>query len=87
MADTIPKWIMERYAALYKKYKEGDFTFQEAMKTVKEDDKVYMSMVLSELRKSGWLEIKINPDDARKRIYKLFSPESVVQKIELKERE
>ena len=41
-------------------------------------------MVLSELRKAGWLRIKINPDDARKRIYTLNLPESVIKTIEIK---
>ncbi len=81
MAETIPNWLMQRYAILFRKYKNKEFTFQEAMKTIKENDKIYMSMVLSELRKAGWLEIKINPDDARKRIYKLILPELVIEKI------
>ena len=83
MAETIPNWLLQRYAVLYRKYKDKEFTFKEAMKTIKEDDKVYASMVLSELRKSGWIEIKINPDDARKRIYKLVMPEVAIENIKL----
>lgn len=81
MADAIPRWLMERYAMLLRKHKDNEFTFQEAMETIKEDDKIYMSMVLSELRKAGWLTIKINPDDARKRIYKLILPQEAIEKI------
>ena len=81
MAEPVPRWLMDRYSLLYQKYKDKSFTFQDAMKTIKENDKVYMSMVLSELRKSGWLEIKIDPEDARKRIYNLNTPEEVVQNI------
>lgn len=83
MAETIPNWVLQRYAVLFRKYKDKEFTFKEAMKTIKEDDKVYASMVLSELRKAGWLEIKIDPQDARKRIYNLVMPEVAIENIKL----
>ncbi|KKW19086.1 MAG: hypothetical protein UY63_C0022G0005 [Parcubacteria group bacterium GW2011_GWA2_51_10] len=83
MADTIPNWVLQRYAILFRKYKDKEFTFKEAMTAIKEDDKVYASMVLSELRKAGWLEIKINPDDARRRIYTLIMPEEVMENIKV----
>ena len=82
MAETIPNWLLQRYAMLFRKYEDGEFSFQEAMKTLKEDDKVYASMVLSELRKAGWLVLKIHPDDARKRIYNLVMPDVAIKKIE-----
>lgn len=83
MAQPIPRWLMERYAMLFRKYKDKEFTFQEAKETIDEEDKVYMSMVLSELRKAGWLKIKINQEDARKRIYNLILPEKVIETIKV----
>lgn len=83
MAETIPNWLLQRYAILFRKYRDKEFTFKEAMKSIKEQDKVYASMVLSELRKAGWIEIKINPDDARKRIYKLIMPEVAIENIKV----
>ena len=83
MAKTIPNWLLQRYAVLFRKYRNKEFTFKEAMKVIKEEDKVYASMVLSELRKAGWLEIKINPEDARKRIYNLIMPETAIENIKL----
>lgn len=83
MAQPIPRWLMEKYATLFRKFKGKEFTFQQAMETINEKDKIYVSLVLSELRKAGWLEIKINPQDARRRIYTLFEPEEVVKKIEV----
>jgi len=41
-----------------------------------------LSIVLSELRQAGWLEMKLNPEDARKRLYKLKSPEQAVKEME-----
>lgn len=32
--------------------------------------------------KAGWLEMKLSPEDARKRIYKLKSPEQTVKEME-----
>lgn len=81
MAEPIPRWLMEKYAVLYRNYKDKSFTFKDAMKTLKEKDKVYISLALSEMRKSGWLTIKINPDDARKRLYNLILPEEVINQI------
>ena len=83
MAETIANWLLQRYAMLFRKYRDNEFTFKEAKKTIKEEDKVYASMVLSELRKAGWIEIKINPDDARKRIYKLVMPETAIENIKV----
>jgi len=83
MTETIANWLLQRYAVLFRKYKDKEFTFKEAMKVIKEEDKVYASMVLSELRKAGWLEIKINPTDARKRIYNLIMPEKAIENIKL----
>jgi len=40
-----------------------------------------LSIVLSELRRFGWLTLALDPQDARKRIYTLKSPEEMVRKI------
>ena len=69
MAQTIPNWLMKGYTLLYRKFYQDEFSFQDAMKTLHENDKILVSMILSELRKSGWLEIRINPEDARKRFH------------------
>ncbi len=41
-----------------------------------------ISIALSELRRSSWLEMKLDPNNARKRVYKLKSPEHVVKEME-----
>jgi len=41
-----------------------------------------ISIALSELRQFGWLEMKLDPNDARKRVYKLKSPEQAVKEME-----
>ncbi len=79
MVKPLPKWIMQRYSALWNKFKDKEFNHDEAFKTLNKDK--MLSIVLSELRQAGWLEMKLDPDDARKRIYKLKSPEQAVKEM------
>jgi len=43
-----------------------------------------VSVVLSDLKRHGWLTITLHPDDSRKRIYKLKNPEDAILEIERK---
>jgi len=40
-----------------------------------------VSVILSKMRKAGWLEMRLDPNDARKRLYKLKAPDDVVREI------
>jgi len=44
-------------------------------------DERMVSVILSEMRKAGWLEMRLDPEDARRRLSKLKSPEEVVKEI------
>lgn len=79
MTVPLPKWIMKAYSKLWTKFKNKEFNHEEASKTLNEDKMV--SIILSELKKAGWLEIRLHPQDSRKRLYKLISPEESVKKI------
>ena len=72
MAQHLPEWIMKRYAKLWSKLKDKEFTKANALKVLKNDNST--AVLLSELRKAGWLEMKMSEDDARKTIYKLKDP-------------
>ena len=72
MIKHLPEWIMKRYAKLWKKFKDQEFTKEKAMKVLNNDGS--MAVFLSELRKAGWVEIKMDEQDARKTIYKLKDP-------------
>ena len=80
MTQPLPKWIQKRYAVLWKKFKYKEFTFDKVEKVLK--DKAGINVFLSDLRKAGWLEVSLNSDDTRKRIYKLKSPESGFKEME-----
>lgn len=79
MTKPLPKWIMKHYSTLWNKFKNREFRYEDASKALKE--KKMMSLILSELKKAGWLEVKLDPKDSRKRIYQLKSPEDVVKEI------
>jgi type I restriction enzyme M protein len=70
---------MKRYAVLWSSFKERDFSYSDAFKALNEDKTI--NIVLSKLRTFGWLESKLDPTDARKRIYQLKKPEHAVEAI------
>lgn len=72
MVKHLPEWIIRRYAKLWFKFKEEEFTKEQA-ETILESDRA-IAVFLSDLRKAGWIEIKMSQDDARKTIYKLKEP-------------
>ena len=77
----LPKWIMFRYAKLWNTFDSKEFNFEEAEKILNIDKQV-LSVLLSDLKKNGWLEVSLCQDDSRKRIYRLKSPEMAVQSME-----
>ena len=74
MTQPLPKWIQKRYAVLWKKFKNKEFTFEQAEKILK-NNKAGINVFLSDLKKFGWMEVTLNQDDTRTRSYKLKSPE------------
>lgn len=79
MVEPLPKWIMKAYSKLWTKFKNKEFNHDEASKTL-DDDKM-ISIILSDLKKAGWLDVRLHPEDSRKRIYKLISPEKAIKEI------
>ena len=71
---------MQRYSLLWVKFKDKEFNHEQATKTLPDDERM-VSVILSEIRKAGWLEMRLDPEDARKRLYRLKSPEEVVKEI------
>lgn len=82
MTKPLAKWLTHRYSLLWKAFKNKEFDYDEASKILKEEKDRLVSVILSELKKHGWLTIKLNPKDSRKRIYTLKSPEKVILEIE-----
>ncbi|MDO8885971.1 type I restriction-modification system subunit M [Candidatus Oleimmundimicrobium sp.] len=77
----IPKWLDKRYKILWEAYKTSDFRFEDAANILKEkieESEDQVNVILSELRKRGWLKASFDPTDARKRIYKLKGKEEFI---------
>ena len=77
--EVAPAWLVKRYMKLWDKFKNKDFSFEDAKKTLKEDNN-FLSVILSEMKKEGWLTLELDPEDARKRLYRLIPLEEVMKK-------
>ncbi len=74
----LEKWLQTRYEALNKAFGDREFIFEDAKKVLEKDDKKGALVVLSELRKKGYLEAKMDKKDARKKIYKIKTESQVM---------
>ena len=71
-------WMLRRYAALWKNFKEREFNVEEASKILNED-KTILLVLFSQLRKRGLLVAEFDQADARKRLYRLNNPEQMME--------
>lgn len=81
MTNPMPKWLTKRYAILWGTIKEKEFHFEDALKFLNEADKKQLSVILSEIKKHGWIIVILDPKDSRKRIYKLKEPKQIMYEI------
>ncbi|MBU2640084.1 MAG: hypothetical protein KKG75_05280 [Nanoarchaeota archaeon] len=72
------EWIMKRYAKLWRSFSSNEFNFDKASGILKEKDSRVIGIILSELKKAGWLNIKKDPDNGRKRLYQLKKPDEAI---------
>ena len=72
---------MKRYSILWSKFKDKEFTHKQATDALKEKDERVVSLCISDLKKYGWLEAKLHPEDSRIRLYKLKNPEEATKEI------
>ncbi len=77
----LPNWLENRYKILWDAYKDSTFRFEDAagvLKEKKHDSEDQINVFLSELRKRGLLKAEFDPEDARKRIYRLQSIDTII---------
>ncbi|MBT9150342.1 MAG: Type I restriction enzyme EcoKI M protein [candidate division WS2 bacterium] len=80
----LKKWLEKRYKILLESFQDSPFRFDQAVKLLGEknqDSENQINVILSELRKGGWLQVEFDPEDNRKRVYKLNSPEKVISQM------
>lgn len=81
MAKPLPKWLMNRYALLWKAKKNNQFEYHEARAILNERDDKTLSVILSEFRRYGWMDVTLHPNNARKRIYTLRPLQDILEEI------
>jgi predicted transcriptional regulator len=60
MTEPIPKWLMREYAFLWNRFREKEFDHREACEALR-DEEATVSLALSDMKKAGWLEVRVNP--------------------------
>ena len=70
---TVPQWLQFRYGQLWEKFSHNPFNREQATDTLKESKKT-TNVILSILRKRGWISTAFDSNDFRKRVYKLYEP-------------
>ena len=80
MAKAIPKWVQERLSKIYKEFDSKEITYEQIENILKED-KNTISVFLNELRRAEWIEVKLNKEDMRKRIYVIKEPNKILMEI------
>lgn len=72
--EEIQDWIKKRYLALLSKFQEQSFTFEEAVECLKEkfgDSSNQVKLILSNLKRGGFLKVSRSKEDSREKIYNL----------------
>jgi hypothetical protein len=80
LISPLPRWLQKRYAILWEHLRDKPFDFDKAQKILNDKPQV-LNVVLSQMRKNGWLEVSFNPNNTRKRIYKLIPLEVAYKKL------
>jgi len=78
MVSSLPRNLLEKFARLYAERGTSEFRFQEAEEILGETEK-YVGQILPNLVKAGWLEKKVDPEDSRRKIYRIVDPDRILQ--------
>lgn len=81
MVELIPKWLHRRFILLRTHFGNRKFTFQEALDFLQEDSRI-INLLLAGLRNYGWLTSEKDPENKRRRYYKLKTIDKVYEELE-----
>ena len=82
MTNPLPAWEMKNYSILWKKFGSKEFSNIEAKQELKLEDDHMVSVLFYNLKKKGWLEIRRDEKDQRKKVYNLVDPAKAVEGLE-----
>jgi len=80
MVSSLPRNLLEKFARLYAEKGTSEFRFQEAEEILGETEK-YVGQILPSLVKAGWLEKKVDPEDSRRKIYRVVDPNITLRRL------
>ena len=80
MVSSLPRNLLEKFARLYAEKGTSEFRFQEAEEILGETEK-YVGQILPNLVRAGWLEKKVDPEDNRRKIYRIVDPNKTLQRL------
>src|SRR3989344_1464846 len=84
MPKSTNEWIEKRYELLLIEFKDKEFSGDDAKRVLTEQgrgEESSVPIILSELKKRGLIEAKLDSQDSRKRIYQLKLPNEVISEI------
>lgn len=73
----VPPWLAKPYARIYAEKKTGVFEFSEAARILEIEDERPLAKTLAILKNSGYLTVRRDPADSRRKLFRLIDPESV----------
>jgi hypothetical protein len=74
----IPPWLARPYARLYKALGTKEFDYSKAGPIIDLEDKRLIATTLTKLRIFGYLTVRRDPVDPRRKLFRLIDPESIV---------
>ena len=77
MTEIPERWILNRYSQLWNRKETKSFTLKEASEILSESPMV-TAVILSRLRKSGWINAEIDDIDYRRKRYRCNNPKEVI---------
>ena len=78
--EALPKWMLRKYAQIWKIFKEDRFTADNLVEKLKEDKEIIL-VLISRLRQKGWLITEQDEEDQRRRKYKLRPMKEMLELI------
>lgn len=84
LQTRLPRWIDNRYNLFWENFGKKPFRLEDAEKVLKDNKIEYLegiNALMSELKKAGWLNVELDPNDSRKRRYKLKSKEEIIGEV------
>ena len=67
MRGTLSRWVMQRYCRLWSEFGTEEFERGDASKLLHDDNRV--NIVLLDLGKAGWIDVKLEVSDLHQRRY------------------